>query len=335
MKKIYFIFLIAIINHQLIAQPRFSQFYSSPLLFNPANTGRFNQSYRIAGSFRSEKNAISIFNQSTFSFESKILNAIISENDCFAIGVTGLNERSPGERIKNDYLSISLAYQKGLDIDGKQQIGLGFQTTLGRKRIEPSSYFFESQLDAWIASGFTNIDISQITGVDVSYLDLNVGLVYQGMVNSRNFITAGVSVYHANKPNKNFQGGELILSRQFWNHFGWEKKLAGNRKIYSAALLSFSKKKIDDSFLGIIYEIDLSQKNKQLHFGSWFRKNLYRGSSLIPIVGLKYNNFLLNLSYGINISKKNTGQKGASEIAIVYTNATTRLRFNEKKFIRY
>ena len=30
-------------------QNRFSQFYASPLLVNPANTGRFNKSYRIGG----------------------------------------------------------------------------------------------------------------------------------------------------------------------------------------------------------------------------------------------------------------------------------------------
>ena len=155
------------------------------------------------------------------------------------------------------------------------------------------------------------------------------------MVNSKNFISAGASIYHANKPHKIFQGGELNLSRQYWTHLAWERILSDNRKMYSAILISYSGENIDDSFLGIIYEITLNQKNKQLHFGSWLRKNMYRGTAVVPIIGLRYNDFTLNLSYDINISKKDLGQKGSSEISLSHTHAKTRSRFNENKFIRY
>ena len=135
MKKIYIFVSFLIITNISISQTRFSQFYSYPLLFNPAYTGRYNQSVRIGGGFRSEKNASSVYNQSTFSIESKIFNSLIPENDCFAIGITGVNERSPGENTKNDYLSIAFAYQKGLDIEGQQQFGLGFSLHLAVNRL--------------------------------------------------------------------------------------------------------------------------------------------------------------------------------------------------------
>src|SRR5207247_7116463 len=104
------------IGQELLAQNYYSQFYSSPLLFNPANTGRFNQAYRLGGSSRSEKNGYSqIFSQSSFFFDSKILKSLINENDRLAIGISAFHEQSISENLKNNFLSLSLAFQKGLN----------------------------------------------------------------------------------------------------------------------------------------------------------------------------------------------------------------------------
>jgi hypothetical protein len=92
------------------AQTRFTQFYSSPLLINPANTGRFNKSYRLGGAFRRELNAQNyIFTQSHFYADIKILDSRLAENESLAIGVSGLNEQGKSEGITNNYFSTSLA----------------------------------------------------------------------------------------------------------------------------------------------------------------------------------------------------------------------------------
>jgi type IX secretion system PorP/SprF family membrane protein len=316
-------------------QIRFSQFYSSPLLINPANAGRFNKSYRIGGAFRREVNAQEkIYTQRTFFFDSKILNKIAPENDCFAAGILALAEKSETEGIKNTYLSVSLAYQKALDDEGKQQLGIGFQTTFARKRLQKPNYIFEDQLLSWVNSGYTNIDIFKLGDVDVSYTDLSVGLVYQGMINSNNFFSAGLSMYHITKPSRTFQGGELNLSRQIWSHLGWEKNLLENQKIYAALLISYSNKSVNDFFTGLTYQIDMN-RNNQFILGVWLRNTVIRGTSIIPTIGLNFGGFMLNTSYDVNITTKNTNQKGASEISLIYRNAKSRDRFFENKFIKF
>ncbi|MDP4264872.1 MAG: type IX secretion system membrane protein PorP/SprF [Bacteroidota bacterium] len=333
MRKTYFLILCFIAQDSL-AQGRFSQFYSMPLLFNPANTGRFNKSYRMAGGFRNEVNAVSSFKQSAISIESKILNSIVPENDCLAMSIVGIDEKSLGEGTKNDYFGVSLAYQKGLDPEGEQQIGVGFQFIRGRKRIDPPTYVFEDQLNAWIQSGFTNINIFQSTPIDVSYNDLNAGIVYQGKINTKNFISVSTTLYHANKPHKSFSGGELILDRQFGGHIGWENRPSERNKVYSFLLVNFLENQ-ETILGGAIYQSTISTKRYEIEFGGSFKTNPILGQFIIPMIGLNFREFLLNMSYDINISAKNTQRRGATEITLTYTNATTRSRFLENKFIRY
>src|SRR6187399_3236509 len=96
------ILLFCFVNDPAVfSQARFSQFYASPLSINPANTGRFNKSYRIGGSYRREINAQEhVSSQSSFFLDSKIFNKLTPQNDCFAIGFLGLSEKSVAEGMK-------------------------------------------------------------------------------------------------------------------------------------------------------------------------------------------------------------------------------------------
>lgn len=319
----------------VISQARFSQFYAAPLLINPANTGRFNKSYRIGGSFRRTINAQEqIFTQTAFFSDFKVLEKLVPEQDCFALGISGLSENSAAEGIKNTYLSLSASYQKGLDEDGKQQLGIGFQATYAHRKLLKPDYIFESQLISWINSGYSNIDIFQLGDVDVVYTDLDAGLIYQGMINTANLISAGVSMYHITAPKKIFQGGELNVLRQTWGHFAWEKKLRNKGKLYSALLVSYSERSINDLFTGLSYELSLN-RNNQFSFGAWFRSSMIGGKAIVPVVGLNFFGFALNTSYDINFYSKNRGQKSAMEISLIYTGAKNRERFLEDRFMRF
>jgi type IX secretion system PorP/SprF family membrane protein len=331
------IFFCCFINNSSVTgQVRFSQFYASPLLINPAHTGRFNnKSYRIGGAFRREVNPQEkIYTQSTLFLDSKILNKIAPENDCFAIGILGLAEKSETEGIKNTYLSVSAAYQKALDDEGKQQLGIGFQTTFARRKLQKPNLIFEDQVISWLNSGYTNIDIFQLGNVDVTYTDLNAGLVYQGRLNSNNFFAAGVSMYHITKPSRTFQGGELNLSRQVWSHLAWEKNMPDEKKIYAALLISYSDKSVNDLFAGLTCQIKIN-KNNQFIGGAWLRNTAFRGTSITPSIGLNFKGFTINTSYDVNITSKNTNQKGATEISLIYSNPLSRRKSNENKFIRF
>lgn len=194
-------------------------------------------------------------------FDTKILTSVIPENDCFALGVVGLGENNSDEGIKNTYLSLSMGYQKCLDEEGKQQLGIGFQATYARKKLIKPNFVFEDQIFSWASSGYTNIDIYNLNNVDVSYLDINAGIAYQGIINSKNSFSAGISMYHINEPNRIFQGGELLISRQIWGHIAWETNISNAQKLYSAKVISVSNKSITDLLAGVSYQISINKYN--------------------------------------------------------------------------
>lgn len=334
MRKTFLLALFLLPSFALLAQNRFAQFYSTPLLYNPANTGRFNKSTRLIAGFHNDKNTNGLHNQSYLSVDTKILGAAVGENNCFAIGFSGLAEQSMGVGMKNSYLSVSLAYHKGLNEEGTQQIGVGFQTVFAHRTLNPPSVFFESHLASWINSGYANIDAFNFNKIDFTYFDLNAGLSYQGQFNAKNFFSTGISINHINQPSKIFQGGEFSLSRQYWGHLGWEANLPLERKFYSAVLASYSKNVVDDILVGSVYQM-LVKKQTRIHIGGWYRDNKLLGTSIIPTLGLHYFDFGITYSYDINVSRKNSGQQNANEITLNYTTAKSRARFYEKKFITY
>ena len=337
MNKLHVLIFLFIINIPTLceSQIRFSQFHSSPLLFNPANTGRFDKNYRVGGTFRREKNGqAQIFTQGTLFFDSKILNNIIPGNDCFAIGILGLTEHNETAGIKNTYVTLSLGYQKGLNEEGTQQVGIGFQATYARMQLIKPDYILEDQLLSWVALGFRNIDVFNISNVDIKYVDVNAGLVYQGVINTKNFFAAGVSMYHINKPTRVFQGGVLSISPKTWGHLSWENNFADNKKIYAAILLGYSDKTVDDLLAGVNYQIGINRVNFFI-MGCWFKKSAIRGNAIVPAIGLLFNGISILTSYDINISSNNSSQRGASEISMIYKIAIKKANFLERKFITF
>jgi hypothetical protein len=141
-------------------------------------------------------------------------------------------------------------------------------------------------------------------------------------------------MYHITKPSRVFQGGIFNLPRQVWSHVGWEKKFGDEKKIYAAVMMSYSNKSVNDLFGGLNFQLKLNRFNQFL-LGAWVRNTAIRGASIIPTAGLNFGGFTLNTSYDINITTKNTNQKGAVEISLIYRGANTRERFLEDKFVKF
>ena len=75
--------------------PNFSQFFASPLTLNPALTGKFDGSFRVAGNYRNQWPTINTaFRTATASFDIAILQNKLPYNDQFGVGVMGFTDRS-------------------------------------------------------------------------------------------------------------------------------------------------------------------------------------------------------------------------------------------------
>jgi type IX secretion system PorP/SprF family membrane protein len=334
MYKLSFIivFILELICIKSISQSKFSQFYSNPLLINPANTGRFNKSYRIAVIGKTERNTFNqVFSSKSFSLDGKILDKVTKENDCFAIGFSGQDEKGIDEGIKNSYFSASLSYNKSLSEDGRQQIIIGFQATAAQKKLSKPPLIFEDQLLEWFRSGYS-IDIFNFQGVNVAYKDISAGFIYQGEVNKTNLFSVGASLYGITKPRVIFQGGELNIDRELKASISWEKTLQKNQKINSALFFNNTRKKIDYLLCGFTYQGDINAYNQYI-VGLWYRNSL-RGNFIVPNFGMNFKSFSLLTSYDANFSSKKKSQKGGFEVSLIFKGATSKEKYLEKRFIK-
>lgn len=93
--------------------PNFSQFFVSPLTLNPALTGKFNGTFRVAGNYRDQWPAISnAFITSTASFDAPIMRNRISELDTWGVGVMAMTDRTANGILTTNSISLTTAYHK-------------------------------------------------------------------------------------------------------------------------------------------------------------------------------------------------------------------------------
>ena len=207
------LFFLLTISFCVKAQdPHFSQFFSSPMTLNPALTGKFDGTLRVAGNYRNQWPAFNnVYTTSTLSLDFAILKNKLPDYDTWGIGILALNDKAGGGILTNTYVGLSTSYHKALDEDGFQQIGIGFQGTYGQKRLDNTKLNFADMLTPF---GFTGItaDIFNSDHLNINYLDLNAGLIYTASTNEYNNFYIGASMYHINRPKESFKGGTWNIS---------------------------------------------------------------------------------------------------------------------------
>ncbi|MBS1654994.1 MAG: PorP/SprF family type IX secretion system membrane protein [Bacteroidetes bacterium] len=321
MKKILLTLLICVsLATVTTAQdPNFSQFFSSPLTLNPALTGKFDGVYRVAGNYRNQWPAFNnAYTTSTISLDMGILKNRIPENDQFGIGFMALSDKSGNEgALRNNYGAVSISYHKALDEDGYHQIGAGFQGVYSNKRLDVSKLTFEDQLTPYGFTGTTG-EVFTANQLNVSYFDLNAGILYNGSTNGYNNFYLGASMYHINRPKESFQGQQYYLGARVTLQGGGRIPVGEYNYFHFSAIHSMQAK-ASNTVIGGAYALNVNQSNDNptnLYLGSWFRF----GDALIPYIGLEFGEFHLGASYDVNISslKPGSNSRGGAEFSLIY-----------------
>jgi len=325
MRKFYIALLTCTLLKTASAQdPNFSQFFVSPLTLNPALTGKFNGDFRIAGNYRDQWPAISkAFVTSTVSFDAPILRSRISELDTWGVGVMSMTDKTANGILSTNLLSVSTSYHKGIDEDGLNSIGVGFQGTYNTKRLDGTKLNFEDELDQF--GGWTNPSGETINDrqINLSYFDLSVGALFNGSTDGYNNYYLGVAGYHINKPKESFTGDAFYtLNPRLTVHAGGSLPLANNtRTLYFSSLFS-RQAGATNIVAGGAVGINMNQDEENptnFYAGLWTRFNNVN-DALIPYVGLEFGGFRLGASYDVNISslKAASQSRGGIEISLIF-----------------
>jgi type IX secretion system PorP/SprF family membrane protein len=325
MRKIGLLIIITFLVETTFAQdPNFSQFFVSPLTLNPALTGKFNGNFRVAGNYRDQWPEISkAFITSTISFDVPILRGKISDLDTWGVGLMAMTDKTANGVLSGNFISLTTAYHKGIDEDGLQQIGIGFQGTFSNKRLDGTKLNFLDELDqngGWTVPSSEAVDNRQ---VNTSYFDFSVGALYNGSTDGYNNFYLGVSGYHLNRPKESFTGDVFyeLCPRVTLNAGGAIPVADNTRTIFLSTM--YSRQAGATNFVGggaAGFMLNDDEEDPLNFFaGAWARFNNV-SDALIPYVGLEFSGFRLGASYDVNISSLKTASqsRGGIEISLIY-----------------
>ncbi|MEO6328545.1 MAG: PorP/SprF family type IX secretion system membrane protein [Ginsengibacter sp.] len=298
--------------------PHFSQFFSSPLTLNPALTGKFDGSLRVAGNYRNQWPAFNnVYTTSTLSVDFPVMQKNIPENDTWGIGILALTDKAGGGILTNNYVGVSSSYHKALNEDGYSQIGAGFQATYGQKRLDNSKLYFEDQLTPF---GFTGVsqDIFTSDNLNINYVDINAGIIYTGSSTDRNNYYIGASVYHINKPKESFKGGNWNISPRATLSAGGYFPVSDLLTLHTSAIYQVQSK-ASETVIGGAIAANLNEGEvnpSTVYAGAWIRLK----DALIPYIGLEFSGMRIGASYDINTSglKAASESRGGMEISLIY-----------------
>ena len=318
MRKIL-VCICALLATQIVKaqDPHFSQFFASPLTLNPAFTGKFSGSWRLAANHRDQWPSIpKAYVTSSASIDFPILKNRIPDKDVFGVGISGLSDASANKILKLNYGSVSMSYHKALDENGYSTIGAGFQATYSSLNLNVGELKFEDMLTQ---NGFTGQTSEVITnGNKQSYFDVNAGLLYSGSTNGQNNFYLGASMYHINRPKVGFQDKNWYLSGRISIHGGGSFPVSDVITVHTS-LIHQIQNKASETIVGAAIAANLGQdaeKPSAVYIGSWVRFN----DAIVPYIGLEFGGLRIGVSYDFNISnlKAATTSRGGSEFSIIF-----------------
>ena len=307
----------------------FTQYFTSPLTLNPANTGLVNCDWRVSGNYRDQWSAVNStgYQTATISYDMAILRGKLN-GDGLGIGILGLYDKSGTGALRNTTTGLSIAYHKRLSNDEykPRNLSIGVQGYLTQKSIDFNLLKFESQYDP-TSGGTPYASGENFNSADVSYPDLNAGIMYSGYVSEKSNMYAGVSYYHITQPVETFLNGTHKIASRFTATLGGSLQMSDKMMLYASAMY-MQQAKASNLILGAAsgfimnpnHEDDVA--NSVFYLGAWYR---YR-DAIAPYVGFEWAKAKIGLSYDINLSGFTTATKGNGglEISLIYNGCIIR-----------
>lgn len=316
MKRTLFFLIVCFCSSTGMAQSsHFSQFYSTPMLINPAATGLTAGPYRIASNYRTQWNdGGSPYKTFTISGDAQILRDRLTDGNKLGIGLALVNDKTMQGAVQTNNLAVSAGYHISLDQDAIQTIGVGFQGTYNERRIDFSNLDFENQFDG---TGFDpSLPVGEMMGAGKKhYMDVNAGAMYSFTLEDRSFF-GGVAAYNILKQE------ETYLTEQFKPAMLWSLLAGGDIDIGFNHSLYFSgnfrkQGKASETTLGMAYGFFLDQEGfTALKLGLWHRLE----DALIPYASFAYNGLQVGFSYDYTVAAKKTRAtaRNAIEFSVIY-----------------
>ncbi|NLR56731.1 PorP/SprF family type IX secretion system membrane protein [Chitinophaga polysaccharea] len=324
MKTVYRI-LLAIIGTttatQLYAQDiHLSQFYETPILRNPALIGIFNGDVRVQAVYRNQWNSVTIpYQTGTLSGEIKF--PVGRSNDYVTTGLQLTYDRAGTSKLQSTQIFPAINYHKSLNEDKSSFLSLGFMGGYVQRQFDPSNMTFNNQ--------YTNgrFDPAMPTGEEgklafkgYSYLDMGVGLSYNGVIREDVNYFIGAGYFHFNGAKISFYNDQNIaLQPKITFNAGITIPVDERVKViahYNQLHQGTYSEYIGGALIGYGLMNQGLESTRAIYGGMFLRWN----DAIIPTIKIDMDKYEVAMSYDTNISQLRTASQtfGGFEISLVF-----------------
>lgn len=321
--RILIIFFI-MINIALAQDFHLSQFYTSPVVFNPAETGMMSGGdYRATSSYRDQWRTIGnpyLVQQGNFDMK---LYRDKNYNNLFAGGITYLGEKAGAGRMGYWYLGGTLS--SSIKVNEKGRLAMGLKGGYGIRTVNVNSFTWDNQ---WDGTQFNGGILSGEGAFipNVPFRDFGAGFYYTQKLSEYFNYNAGFALDHLLIPQITYLGKNDRLKMKFTGTAGAEIKVRGSNKTLLPKILMMKQGPNYEFTPGILVKYGLGMES---HYTGIYRQSaiyfggFYRTRDAL-IVSLQYDHkhyFSFGISYDVNLSKltPSTYALGGFEVTLQHT----------------
>ncbi len=305
----------------------FSQFYYSPIVWNPAAAGATSGDFRASATYRNQWASVSTpFTTISAAFDAPIQSRAMEDN-FLGIGLYFNRDQAGTNSLSNLDINGSLSYSLDLGSTYNKPHFVSFGLNFGF--IQRAFNFSNSTWDSqWNGSNF---DTSLGSGESVrsgkltkGNVTVGAGALWNYTFDDKKRFYLGAAMFHVNKPNMSFMNDENRLYHKFSYMAGFE---LGNPDQIATFKPNVMAMMMGPNFFmnaGLDVTFDLTDRtsftNYKHHMA--FGLGVYHRimDAMIFAVNVEYSNLKIAFAYDLNISEFDaaTNGNGAFEVMLLY-----------------
>jgi type IX secretion system PorP/SprF family membrane protein len=305
----------------------FSQFFNSPATINPAATGSMNEDLRFTSFYKDQWGGIGApYKTMLSSFDAKIFRSKKRES-AFGLGMQVYSDKAGESKMGVSLASLAVSYQ--LKINRYHTLAAGLHGGIGQRSIQLNNLrwghqFTGDHYDSSIPGEY--IPMPNLLMVDFA------GGLYWNHVRDEDFNAyGGLAVFHMNRPpQSHYQQYEELLHTRYVFHGGAEFGLDMTNTAILPNFLFMKQGPFHEITAGALvkYTLGVNSRYTGLKTSSaFYLGSFYRLRDAI-VIATKYdikNNWIIGLSYDVNVSKLRAASagRGGMEISLVWKGITS------------
>jgi type IX secretion system PorP/SprF family membrane protein len=320
---IAFVFAIHISRAQDI---HLSQFFETPILRNPALAGIFTGNIRAQIVYRNQWRSVGYpYTTKTFSTEYKF--RLPQSNDYMTAGIQAFFDVAGATRLTTIDVMPVINFHKSLNLEKNAFLSAGFAAGIVQRNFDDKRLTFDNQynngsFDPLAPSG------ENFSYFKATFVDFATGISFNGGLSNGGNFYLGASIYHLNRPAKNYTAEGFHLDPKIQGNAGLKAPL--NDQIELLLEGNYSKQgSYSETIAGgglMYYLTDMSEAAtdvKSVALGGALFVRLR--DAIVPVLKLNYNNMEVSCSYDVNISSLSaaTNGRGGYELSLSFKGFTT------------